>query len=73
MATEPRFLHHRAYLAKARRMIFFLFGLGQPKVLTSGQGQVRAPQVMRLVEGGHIAYHLIRQVFQSPFVAFSTP
>ena len=53
-------------------MLYLVFGLSQLKVLTSGQGQVGAPQVTKMVEGGHIAYHSIRQVFLSPMVAFPT-
>ena len=54
-------------------MVYILFGRAQPKMLTSGEGQVRALQVTKLVEGGHIAYHSIRQVFPSPLVGFRTP
>ena len=70
MAAEQRFWHHRVRLAQARRMVYFLFGWGQLKVLTSSQGQFRAHQATNLIEGGRIAYHSIREVFPSPLVAF---
>ena len=44
MAVEPRFWHHRVQLAQAHRVIYFLFGSGQLRVLTSGQGQVSTPR-----------------------------